>query len=307
MTAYASGPFTKRTSLLPGTPGFSWGSFNDQEPPSKMQVTSVAIASNVATLGVTIEGGDAPAAGSDIYAQGIPTIGGVISAAVIHSGAAGSGFAVNDELSVTGGGGSGAIIKVATESGGVPETYTVVSGGSGYTTGSAVTLAVLTGSGTAGTADITASTIINFNVNGIPLSSASFTGATGTVSFALTGANTSTTPSSGLAVVPQPIVGETLAGSETAGKAFALQVHSDGNNQHGVSFTVLVTGAPSAYMVNLQIADIDEDDAYSTVATIDNTTPGTASIGNLNANFVRATQTGSGGTTPKIAVAITAY
>jgi hypothetical protein len=79
-----------------------------------------------------------------------------VISAVPHSGSAGTGFSVGDTLSVVGGGGSGAVIQVLTVSGGVPTSYFVSSSGSGYVTTSAATLTVLTGSGTAGTADITA-------------------------------------------------------------------------------------------------------------------------------------------------------
>ena len=83
-----------------------------------------------------------------------------ISAATPGS-SAGSGFAVGDYLLVTGGGGTGGILQVATiTSLGVILSFSVFAGGSGYTTASNVALAILSGAGIGSpNADITASTI----------------------------------------------------------------------------------------------------------------------------------------------------
>ena len=82
-----------------------------------------------------------------------------VSAVVIGS-SAGTGFAVGDYLGVTGGGGTGAILEVATLSGSAIATLSIVQGGTGYTTTSGAAMAVLTGSGSGSpTANITATTI----------------------------------------------------------------------------------------------------------------------------------------------------
>lgn len=81
-----------------------------------------------------------------------------ISAAAVASG--GSGFSVGDQLAVIGGGGTGAIVQVATLSGSAIATLSVIAGGSGYTTTSGVALQPITGSGTGSpTANITAAPI----------------------------------------------------------------------------------------------------------------------------------------------------
>ena len=71
--AYVAPPYAKRSYLVPGIIGFSFGSFNEQEPPTKMQVTSVAMTGGTATLGVTILEGDAPLVGSLISVRGTQT------------------------------------------------------------------------------------------------------------------------------------------------------------------------------------------------------------------------------------------
>ena len=61
--------------LLPGIPGYSFGSFNRDLPTTRMQVTSVAInGSNVATLGVVMLEGNIPAVGSLISVRGTRTV-----------------------------------------------------------------------------------------------------------------------------------------------------------------------------------------------------------------------------------------
>ena len=73
MPAYQATPFGIRKVLLPGIVGYSFGGFNINIPTTKMRVTSVAIATNVATLGVTLDAGVLPAVGSLISVQGTQT------------------------------------------------------------------------------------------------------------------------------------------------------------------------------------------------------------------------------------------
>lgn len=223
MPAYITDPTVPRTSLMPGKPCYSWGSLNDLQPTSRMAVTAVALASDVATLTVTMLEGPIPAVGSLITVKGTQS-----------------------------------------------------------------------GSG-------------EFNVLNIALTGVSISASTGqgTVTFALTGSNLSTTSDSGMAYVPQPVVGETLQSSATAGQQFAVPVRGDdGNNQHGVSASVVVTGSPTAYTVNIQGANVDQNSEYTTIATISNTEPGSVNLPNFGFAFVRAQQSGSGGTSPTVAVAL---
>lgn len=94
------------------------------------------------------------------YAQQVPLVSnpaGAITAATVASG--GTGFVVGDQLAVISGGGSGAILEVATAMSGVIASFTIISPGSGYSTTSAAALTVLTGSGSGSpTANITVTT-----------------------------------------------------------------------------------------------------------------------------------------------------
>jgi len=104
-----------------------------------------------------INGAIYPAAAA-LYSVPVTTVAPItatgITAAVVN--AVGSGFNVGDLLAVTGGGGSGAILQVATVSSGAIATFNVLSGGSGYTTTTGATLSELTGSGSgAPTANVT--------------------------------------------------------------------------------------------------------------------------------------------------------
>jgi len=70
MPAYLNGPFNPPvTTLLRGRVAYSIGGFDDLGGQTKMLVTADAIASNVATLYLTIIEGDAPATGDTIYVQ----------------------------------------------------------------------------------------------------------------------------------------------------------------------------------------------------------------------------------------------
>lgn len=74
MTAYLTSPFSLRDSLIPGKIGFSYGSFDTHNPGSRMQVTSVAITTNVATLAVVLLEGPIPIVGNLISVQGTQTV-----------------------------------------------------------------------------------------------------------------------------------------------------------------------------------------------------------------------------------------
>ena len=146
---------------------FGQNKFPEDIGPSDMKISGKAA---FAALEIDIYNdlmfADSITAGIDIIAPSEPhTLGGTlvgeITAAIIHTGAEGTGFNVNDTLAVTGGGGTGAVLRVASVTGGPPgpiATFAIVSGGSGYTTGTAVGLTVLTGTGAGSpSADITAS------------------------------------------------------------------------------------------------------------------------------------------------------
>lgn len=73
-TTYAA--FDKRVAVS-GTPSYFYGSLNMDQQDMLAQVTSVACASNVATIGVTIQQGNIPIVGNLIWVQGTATASGV--------------------------------------------------------------------------------------------------------------------------------------------------------------------------------------------------------------------------------------
>lgn len=71
------------TSLLtPGTPGYSFGSFNDRVPATRFNIQKVAIASNVATIIAQFWEGVVPAVGALITTKGCVAIPNVTAAAI---------------------------------------------------------------------------------------------------------------------------------------------------------------------------------------------------------------------------------
>jgi hypothetical protein len=71
MPAYNKSPFAAFIKLLyAGVAEYLWGSWPQDVSPTKFYVTSVAITSDVATVGVTIYEGNPPAVGSLISIQG---------------------------------------------------------------------------------------------------------------------------------------------------------------------------------------------------------------------------------------------
>ncbi|MGC9199534.1 MAG: hypothetical protein ACP5E5_11460 [Acidobacteriaceae bacterium] len=80
MPAFNSSPFGPAVQLLyAGVPAYLFGSWGQDHSPSQMYVTSVAVADDVATLGVTVYGGAIPAVGSLISVQGTQTSSGVFN------------------------------------------------------------------------------------------------------------------------------------------------------------------------------------------------------------------------------------
>ncbi len=80
MPAYSNSPFNLPvTVLVPGQTGFSWGGYNDLVSPSKMRITNVALATNVATLTVQVIDGPNPAVGSLISVQGTQNTSGLFN------------------------------------------------------------------------------------------------------------------------------------------------------------------------------------------------------------------------------------
>ncbi|MFP5231548.1 MAG: hypothetical protein ACLGQX_02840 [Acidobacteriota bacterium] len=80
MPAFNASPFGPAVPYLyAGVPAYLFGSWEQDRSPAQMYVTSVAVSSDVATLGVTIYGGSIPAVGSLISVQGTVTNGGAFN------------------------------------------------------------------------------------------------------------------------------------------------------------------------------------------------------------------------------------
>lgn len=74
MPAFNKSPFAAYIKLLyAGVAEYLFGSYSQANSATQLYVTSTAIAANVATLGVTIYGGNPPAVGSLITVQGTQT------------------------------------------------------------------------------------------------------------------------------------------------------------------------------------------------------------------------------------------
>lgn len=72
MSVYTASPFAKVPSLVEGKPAYSAGSFNSGISPGKFYITSYAVATNVATIGVKMQAGNVPAVGDKITVRGVP-------------------------------------------------------------------------------------------------------------------------------------------------------------------------------------------------------------------------------------------
>lgn len=169
MPFFNKSPFAAAVKLLyAGVAEYLFGSWPQDVSPTKMYVTSVAIATNVATLGVTVYEGNIPAVGSLISVQGTQNAAGAFN----------------------------------------------------------VTNAVLTGVAIGST-------------------------GSGTVTFALTGADLATAAAAGISIVPQPEVPEAIA----AGASVAVAMS---NNSFGGDLDRTVTAVcnfptlPTAVTVELQ-------------------------------------------------------
>lgn len=202
--------------LLPGIVGYSFGSFNSDLPTTRMQVTNVALTSNVATLGVQMVEGNIPAVGSLISVRGTQKAGGA------------------------------------------------------------------------------------FNVSNIALTGVSIVALTGigTVTFALTHADVTSTPDAGAADIPVPEVAEAMANS--TGLQLTMQSASGlPNNSRDVEWTILTPSAPASFSAALQVADTDAEADYSTIDT--STAVGSRQVAGVRANFIRIKLSSVvGGTLPTV-------
>jgi hypothetical protein len=204
--------------LYPGDVRYCYGSRPNNRPVVKAIVTSVAIASNVATLGITIAEGN------------IPAIGDLIT-----------------------------VVNTATDSGAANVANVALT---------AVTISSLTGKGT--------------------------------VQYAATGSNQSTTPDIGMAYISPAEVAEALAVSKS--KVYAIQ-NTIGRG-YGITWGYNCPSAPSTIAIQLEGAINNNDNEFTIIGTSQTVTNAyteiIAQIPNL-VNFIRQHVTATtGGSSPSI-------
>lgn len=219
MPPYVGNPTAPVAMLLAGVPAYAFGS-KGVGPTVLMQVTKVAITSNVATLNVTMREGNIPSVGDLVTVRGTS----------LASGA--------------------------------------------------------------------------FNVTNVALSGVSIdpiSGA-GTITFALTHADVSTTPDAGQAYAPPSDVPEALANGTSA--AFALQ-EDQGMNQNGrtITWTLSFPVEPSAAVFSLEGALDDNDADYGVLDTYtwaSGTNPALRYVTLVNVRFLRVVVASVSGTSPTV-------
>lgn len=127
-----------------------------------------------------------------------------------------------------------------------------------------------------------------FNVTAVAIASATINAATGagTITFALTHANVSSTADSGLAVAPQIVAPEAVTTNENSA-AVALPMAQDGKSISGFSVEIAWASGTSAGAVSVQVTDDNSNGGdWWTVSVI--TYPQTRyDPAGLSAQFVR--------------------
>ncbi len=146
-----------------------------------------------------------------------------------------------------------------------------------------------------------------FNVTNVALASVTINATTGigTLTFALTNANIATTIDSGMAIVPAPIVYETLPTSATSGQQFAIArgtLAQDG--MRVITWFTQFQGSPSTVSIKLQGSDIDLDSYYTTIDTSTVAAGESRSVGSIGYSFYRVNAICTGGTSPTFAAGI---
>ena len=138
----------------------------------------------------------------------------------------------------------------------------------------------------------TTSTSGAFNV-GSATSPVKLTGVTidavsgaGTITFALTHANVTSAPDSGLVTVVTPEVPETLVAGSSIAWTCPIQP-SELNQGHALKAVVSLPTTPTAVTVNLQEAMSDIDSEYSTMTAVVTTASGTPSSGQITFSVVQ--------------------
>ena len=145
-----------------------------------------------------------------------------------------------------------------------------------------------------------------FNVSNVALTGVTLdeTGA-GTVTFALVEADVAPTPDGGIAIVPQPEVGETLVNgaSVAVGLPYGV-INCNTETTQSVTAIVSFPSLPTTATISLQGAIVDKDSDYQTLGTVATVAGGTQTAAFLNYigkfNFYRLLAASVTGGTPTI-------
>jgi hypothetical protein len=126
----------------------------------------------------------------------------------------------------------------------------------------------------------------------------------GTITFTLTHADVVPIADTGMAYVPVPEVGETLANGSS--QAFAIQ-DASGHNENGltIQWSTFYPSAPSTVTMTLEIADVDLDSEYTQLDSSNNTGGDNRSYTEARPRFLRVTASNvTGGTLPTAIVRV---
>jgi hypothetical protein len=157
-----------------------------------------------------------------------------------------------------------------------------------------------------GTQTVTSGGGSNFNLTNVALTGVTINSSTGagTLTFALTSTNISTTTDSGKAIAVALPTYEAI-GSAAAGQQFAVSSGSGAqNDQSGIVWWTQFTGSPSTVAMNLQGANVDQDAYYTTVDSSTNASGESRSVGTINYSFYRIQAASTGGTSPTVLAGI---
>ena len=150
-----------------------------------------------------------------------------------------------------------------------------------------------------GTQTVTSGGAPNFNMTNVAISAVSGfnTGdnSTGTISFALSSSDISTTADAGTAYAPPAELAETMA--NRSGQQFSLQsMQGFPNNSRDLEWQSVATGG-AAFTATLQGSMEDVDGDYVSLDTM--TASGTQTVTGVTASFLRINLSGvTGGTSP---------
>jgi hypothetical protein len=292
MPAYNKTPFAAAVKLLyAGVCEYLFGSWPQDKSPTQMYVTSVAVTGNVATVGVVVYGGDAPAVGSLLSIQGTQSNGGifnvtnaVLTGVTLNSAGVGTvtfAFSASANLFNP----ATATQGYAGETGGTPVVFAGywVSAYIPVTPGQVLTYGVAdSGAPPYGTAFYSAALAPVAGGNALPYTAggtvtvpagAAFVRITGTdntlqqQTLTIPTGTVATTPDAGVAIVPQPVQKEVIYVG--ASVPVAMSNNSFGGDLDRTVTAVAYFGTlPTALTVTLQGAMTNEDAAYVNVGTL---------------------------------------